>query len=565
MEKSAVFHQSDSQYSYPVSDTKAEIWLRVKKNDDIRGVRVIWNTQHYFYRERFVADMWIDRTDLLFDYYKAELDNGYPGYSYLFEITDGDGSLWYYNESGFDRQMRLATTFEDNFNVIFPNERDIVYQNKLLDGRLFYQIFPERFNKSSDKKYTDYIDMDWDTEEPDNSHFAGGDLKGIEEKLDYLKELGIGGIYMTPIHPSISAHKYDVDDYLAIDKMFGTMEDLKSLVKSAHEKDILIVLDLVYNHSSYLHPFFQDVVKNGRESKYYDWYFVDGDKPDWDKLNYKTFCDVRMMPKLNTNNPEVQEYLTQVAEFYMKECKVDGFRLDVAYDVSHDFWRFFKARLKKIDPNVFIIGEDWQNSDSFLGNDQWDSVMNYPFLFGCKRYLAEERYDGEQFCNFLNGALMRYKDGINRNMLNLLDSHDIARFYTTLGENIDRELMAQAALLFYQGCPMIYYGDEVFMTGENDPYNRKPMKWNSPMYASPEHAFLKQLLMLRQQEVLKKGDIHLYAKDGVAYIRRSYEGKTLTLALNRTKEEKTLDKTPVLSHRVEGMTMLPNSLAVLEG
>lgn len=565
MEKSAVFHQSDSRYSYPVSATKAVIWLKTKKNDDIRGVRVIWNTQHYFYRERLAAEMSVARSDLLFDYYKAELDNGYPGYSYLFEITDGDGSLWYYNESGFDRQMRLTETFEDNFNVVFPNEKDIVYPNKRLDGRVFYQIFPERFSKSTHKADTSYINMDWDTDNPDNEHFAGGDLKGIEEKLPYLQELGIGGIYMTPIHPSISAHKYDVDDYLAIDKMFGTMEDLKSLVKSAHERDILIVLDLVYNHSSFLHPFFQDVVKKGRKSAYYGWYFVDGDKPEWDKLNYKTFCDVRMMPKLNTNNPEVQEYLTKVAEFYMQECGVDGFRLDVAFDVSHDFWRFFKARLRKLDPDVFLIGEDWQNSESFLGNDQWDSVMNYPFLYACQRYLAQNRYDGAQFCGFLNGVLMRYREGLNQNMLNLLDSHDIARFYTTLGEDVNRQLMAQAALLFYEGCPMLYYGDEVFMTGENDPFNRKPMKWNSPWYQSEEHALLKSLIALRKQEVLKRGDIRLYEEDGVVYMERRYAGKTLTLALNHTKENKPLKGTAVLSRRVEGDTMLPDSLAVLEG
>ena len=151
--------------------------------------------------------------------------------------------------------------------------------------------------------------MDWNTDEPKNDKFAGGDLDGIREKLHYLKELGIGAIYMTPIHQSISAHKYDIDDYLSVDKMFGDLDSLKRLVDEAHKQDIKIVMDLVFNHSSFYNPIFQDVVKHGKASKYYDWYFVDGDKPTWEKGNYKTFCDVKMMPKLNTNNPATQQYL----------------------------------------------------------------------------------------------------------------------------------------------------------------------------------------------------------------------------------------------------------------
>lgn len=161
---------------------------------------------------------------------------------------------------------------------------------------------------------------------------------------------------------------------------------------------------------------------------------------------------------------------------------------------------------------------------------------------------------------------MRYEDGTNRNMLNLLDSHDIHRFFTLLQEDVNRQLMAQGALVFYLGSPMLYYGDEVFMTGGQDPLNRRPMEWNSPRFVSEEHAFLKKLLALRREDVLRYGDIRLYTRSGVACIRRSYQGRVLTLALNHSGAEQSLPEGKLLfGRRVQDGRMENDSLAVLEG
>ena len=564
MEKSAILHQSDSKFSFPVSATKAVIRLRAKRGDAIKSVVVIWSTGHKFWKERVKTPLTVKYSDELFDWYECTIDNGYPGYSYIFEITDADGTVWYYNESGFDTVLRINRSFEDNFNVVFPNEKDIVVPNRQFEGRVFYQIFPERFAQASNKADKSYITMEWNTEKPDNGKFAGGDLVGIREKLPYLKNLGVGAIYMTPIHQSVSAHKYDIDDYFSVDKMFGSLDDLKALVDAAHALDIKIVLDLVFNHASYYNPFFQDVVKNGKKSRYYDWFFVYGDKPSKSKLNYNTFASVWMMPKLNTNNPEVQDYLCSVGEFYLREYGVDGYRLDVAFDVSHDFWRLFKRRMLAVNPDVFIIGEDWQNSESFLGNDQWDSIMNYAFKYACGRFLVENRYDAKGFCDYLNGALMRYKDGTNRMMLNLVDSHDTPRFFEELGHNKDLELLTVAALMFYPGNPMIYYGDEIFMDGKQDPYNRKCMRWDSVEYASPEHKVFCDLLQMRKDEVLIKGDTRIYEKDGLAHIERSYNGKTLGVALNHSGRAVTLDKKIIYSHNCHGKELPEASFAIYQ-
>ena len=562
MDKYAILHESDSKFSFPISATTAVIRLRAKRNDDITSVNVLWNTGHKFWQQRMVTPMSVHYSDQLFDWYECKIDNGYPGYSYLFEITEQNGTVWYYNESGLDTQLRINRAFEDNFNVVFPNAKDIVTPNRQFEGRVFYQIFPERFARGSRGIDKSYVNMDWDTDTPDNSHFAGGDLVGIREKLPYLKNLGIGAIYMTPIHQSVSAHKYDVDDYFSVDRMFGSLDDLKLLVDAAHALDIKVVLDLVFNHSSYYNAIFQDVVKNGKNSKYFHWYFVNGNKPSKTKLNYNTFADVWMMPKLNTNHPEVQEYLCSVGEFYLREYNVDGYRLDVAFDVSHDFWRLFKRRMLAVNPDVFVIGEDWQNSESFLGNDQWDSIMNYAFKYAAQRYLVENRYDAKGFCDYLNSALVRYKEGTTKMMLNLIDSHDTPRFFEELGHNKSLQLLAIAALMFYPGNPMLYYGDEIFMDGKQDPFNRKCMRWDSEEYQSAEHKVVCDLLQMRGDDVLKKGDTRIYEQDGLAVIERSYNGQTLALALNHSGQAVQLNEKIVYSYNCQGDKMPEGSFAV---
>lgn len=564
MNKHALLHQSDSRFSFPLNESKAQLRLRTQRGDSIKQVNVLWNTFHRYYVERLVTSMELSCSDELFDYYVCEIGNDCPGYTYLFEIVETDGTKWYYNESGVSNVFRMGDFFKDNFVVYFPNQNDVVTPNKQFEGRVFYQIFPERFAKGSGKKDVSYVTMEWNSDEPSNDLFAGGDLDGIREKLPYLKSLGIGALYLNPIHRSVSAHKYDVDDYFSIDKMFGSLDSLKSLTSEAHKQDIKIVMDLVFNHSSFYNAIFQDVVAKGRASKYYDWYFVEGDKPSWDKGNYKTFCDVKMMPKLNTNNLAVQEYLCSVGEFYLRDYDVDGYRLDVAQDVSHDFWRVFKSRMRAINPDVFLIGENWQNSESFLGNDQWDSVMNYPFLYACQRFFAEDRYDAAGFCNYLNALLMRYKDGTNRMMLNLLDSHDIERFFNTVDFDKNRLLSAMAVMMFYQGNPMIYYGDEIFMDGKQDPYNRKCMRWDSGEFASAEHRVMRDLIAMRRDETLVKGDIRIYERDGIAFVERRYNNRALTLAVNRGKARRALQANPKYVFNCNDGQMLPDSFAVYE-
>ena len=214
---------------------------------------------------------------------------------------------------------------------------------------------------------------------PTPQSFAGGDLRGIIEKLDYIKGLGINAIYLTPIFQSVSNHKYDINDYRKIDPQFGTKEDLQELVAKAHAMGIRIVLDAVFNHCSMEMKEFQDVLVNGRQSPYYHWFLIDGDYPDPEQMNYECFASCNYMPKLNTANPETQEFLLDIAIYWIKEADIDGWRLDVADEVSHEFWRRFRKEVKNVKKDCVIIGENWHDAYPYLMGDQYDSIMNYSF------------------------------------------------------------------------------------------------------------------------------------------------------------------------------------------
>lgn len=564
MNLAAIKHQTDSRFSYCIGGTAFRLIVQTAKGDDIKDITCLWNSYCHFYQKRNETKMNILCSDHLFDYYSCDIDNKDPAYSYIFVITDNKGQKLYLSETGFHKDYSFSTCFLDEFMACFPNPRDTIEDNLEFQGRLFYQIFPERFARGKDEPKASYINQDWNATHPDNLKYCGGDFQGIIEKLDYLKSIGVGAIYLNPIHPSPSAHKYDVNDYFAVDPMFGDMAKFQELVKKAHVHDIKIVMDLVFNHCCFYNNLFQDVVKNGQKSPYYGWFFIDGDKPSWDKKNYLTFADVRMMPKLNTNNAEVMEYLCKGGEYWLKEADVDGYRLDVAFEVSHAFWRMFKSRCVAIKKTCILIGEDWLNSESRLSSSEWDSVMNYPFRYSLQRFYCEPGHDASWLADELNGLLMRYQENTDRMMLNLLDSHDIARFFNYLKFDREKLLSAFALTIMYPGWPEIYMGDEIFMEGEGDPFNRQCMKWDSKEFKSEDGLLFKRMLLLRQFDILKKGDWKITSQDGYFLLTRHYRGNGLALYLNQSDKALSFAPTNVVVSKGLGSKgeLAPHSFAI---
>lgn len=548
----AICHIQKSNYAYAYKKDELHIRLRTAK-DDCTQVKLVISEKHRW-SEKTSYEMKKVASDHLFDYYQYCYDATNSRLGYYFEISDGQDTL-IYSESGFSKTYDDMNAYFHYFQFPYINEVDVHQVPAWVNETVFYEIFVERFcngDSENDKKEL----CTWG-EKPGPHSFYGGDLQGILDRLDYLEELGVNGLYLTPIFSSPSNHKYDIYDYEKIDPMFGDKELLCKLVEEAHKKGIRIILDGVFNHCSWYFTPFQDVILHGEKSKYKDWFYIrsfpitrytseevsDYSQPlDLSQLNYSIFGTSPNMPKLNTENKELRKYLFDTVAYWTKEAKIDGWRLDVSDEVSHDFWRKFRKVVKDINPEALILGENWHNAYPWLQGDQFDGVMNYPFTKSAIQYFAMGEKDAKDLAADLSEYLMWNSRQVLVSMLNLLDSHDTVRFLTWCNGDERKLKMALMLMFTYIGMPGIYYGTEIGMTGNGDPDCRKTFDWERSNWNEELFEFTKQLVKLRKtMKSLKYGDIQIYAKDEVFYLKRQYEEETLVTILNITQSEKEIE------------------------
>lgn len=537
MNLQAVYHNPKSNYAYAKSEHELHIRLRTAKSDVEKvyvnvGVKFKWGNINR-YEMKKVA------TDRLFDYYQYNLIAHDTRLGYYFEICDKESSL-VYCESGFTETFDNNNAYLSYFQYPFINKTDVHKVPNWVGKTVFYQIFVERFcngNKLNSPKNV----SKWD-ENPTYYSFSGGDIQGIMDKLDYLSDLGINGIYLTPIFESSSNHKYNTTDYLKVDKNFGTNEIFFEFVNKAHEKGIKIVLDGVFNHSGHLFSQFQDVVKNGEKSIYKDWFFIEKYADNQDDMKYQTFSTSKFMPKLNTANPEVKKYLLDAVAYWTREGKIDGWRLDVSDEIDMDFWIDFRKTVHEINEDIYIIGENWHNSYPWLTGNRFDSVMNYSVTKCCIEYFATKSINAQEFMADLSHVLMWNTEQVNLALLNILDSHDTSRFLSICNGNKDILKLAVLFQYSYIGVPCTYYGTEIGMEGGKDPDCRRTFNWNEDCWDNDLLNFFKKLIKIRTtSDCLSNGIISLYSKDNVAYIERSFENQKTITVINNTDSVKTIE------------------------
>lgn len=288
---------------------------------------------------------------------------------------------------------------------------------------------------------------------------------------------------------------------MEIDPQFGDKETFKKLVDECHQRGIRVMLDAVFNHSGLYFGPFQDVLENQEKSKYKDWFHLhEFPVKDVYPPNYDTFGYVETMPKLNTENPEVRSYFLDVAAYWIEEFDIDGWRLDVANEVDHSFWKAFRKKVKSIKPDLYILGEIWHDALPWLEGDQFDAVMNYPFTLAGLDYIAKEKIDTKQFADRLSKSYASYMENSNEVAFNLLDSHDTPRVLTECGEDVKKVRLLYALLFSFPGTPCVYYGDEIGMTGGEDPECRKCMVWDEENQNTSLKNFIKQFIQLRFTE-----------------------------------------------------------------
>ncbi len=522
MLEQAIYHQPDSQYAYALTETKVALRLRTARSDVLQ-VCVLYGGKYDFARRRLRAPMRLSYTDRLYNYYTAELELADVRLVYVFCLTES-GKTYYYSEDGLSETYSFELSFYNAFQMAYLNRADIHRSVSWLADARFYQIFVDRFARGNFIKDESYIDLPWGAL-PTPKSFAGGDLRGIAERLPYLRELGVNALYLTPVFKSVSNHKYDTEDYFSVDAMFGGETELASLVSRAHGEGFRIVLDAVFNHTSERCAQFCDVLAKGKNSEYFDWFVIDGDAVDRKKVNYACFASCAYMPKWNTSNPKVQEYLIGVALYWMRKYGIDGWRLDVSDEVSHDFWRKFRAAVKAENAECAIIGENWHGAQSYLRGDQYDSIMNYGFTKACLDLFAYGALNAQGFAEKLNELLMRNTDTVNGMMLNLLDSHDTHRFLTQVGGSVGKLECALAVLYMFVGVPCIYYGTEIGMEGGYDPDCRRTMNWERAARRGRLWRLVNGLARLKREESALRGtDVRIRAEGDVLIVERGKAG-----------------------------------------
>ena len=411
----------------------------------------------------------------------------------------------------------------------------------------FYQVFPDRFASSSRVVKPGPLEP-WDV--PPTMHgFKGGDLLGIVERLDYLADLGITALYLTPIFASASNHRYHTYDYLAVDPLLGGDKALRELLDAAHDRDMRVVLDGVFNHTGRGFWPFHHVLETGAASPYRRWFHLDDAALERgrpllayppagtpaDAFGYTAWWGMPALPKLNTDEPLVREYLFGVAEHWLR-FGIDGWRLDVPAEIDDEaFWQEFRSRCRAVRSDAYLVGEIWHIAPEWLLGDRFDALMNYPLAEAILGFVGgaslddaivrgHQEYagrvvprDGAAFGRHLEELLGAYRPATTAVQLNLLGSHDAPRMRTVLGGEVARVVLAVLLQAALPGAPCLYYGDEVGLTGGNDPECRGAFPWDPARWEPGLRDSIRALFRLRSLEpALRDGPVSIVGTAGTA-------------------------------------------------
>ena len=447
-----------------------------------------------------------------------------------------------------------------------PNTPDVP---EWVKDAVFYQIFPDRFAKSDRIVKPNNLEP-WGAP-PSENGYQGGDLLGIVEHLDYLTELGVNALYLNPIFQSASNHRYHTHDYMKVDPLLGGDAALRELVEQSHNRGVRIILDGVFNHTSRGFFQFNDILENGADSPWLDWFIVedwplapyDASKP----ANYASWWGIRALPKLNTDNPQVQEFLLQIAEYWIREFDIDGWRLDVPQEIrTEGFWEAFRKRVKRIKPDAYLVGEIWYDAADWLSGNRFDAVMNYPLSAAIIAFTAGDRVsptliegrdydpypaiDAAAFGRRIQRLLNLYKWPTTQVQYNLLDSHDTARLLSLARGDKATVRLATLFQMTYPGAPAIYYGDEIGLSGTevyDDPHRdadaRQAFPWHDKSLWDERllNYFRRLITMRRKRSVLRHGRfIHLSAEDLCYSFARQDNEDAVIVVLNASENAVTV-------------------------
>ena len=551
--------------------------------------------------EEYLIEMVLSHSDKYLNYWTAsfELNHDRDVTHYVFKLLTKQGQFWLAGNGVTRRIPAKESHFKYNACHQPP---EWVHQ------QVFYQIFPDRFcNGKPDisVKQDEYlvsggtkavVAKQWG-EPVDTKHgyggceFYGGDLYGVEEKLDYLQQLGVTALYLNPIFTAPSNHKYDCADYLQIDPHLGTNDHFAQLCDNLHQRGMKVMLDAVFNHTSTEHPWFNlqglqptSGAYQSPQSPYRDYYFFDGDSH-----HYIGWKGIQSLPVLNFENQQVRDYIYQSEDSVIKRWlkppyQIDGWRFDVIHMLGEGegaknnahYVKAFRQAAKQVNPDCYVLGEHFFEASQWLQGDQEDGAMNYyGFAHPVRALLArlDISFDPieisvNDFVTWQAEARAKLPWQNQLAQLNQLDSHDTARFLELVKHQPELFKIATSMLFSYVGTPCIYYGTEIGMLGSHDPDNRRTMDWDAVEH-SDYLPWLQQLIKIRKQSpALYKGDyMTLHFDEQCLVYARLYQGEVVVSAFNLSKTsiereipvwQVNIDETP-LTNLLDSSVYLPQN------
>lgn len=525
------------------------------------------------------VEMRFEKSENGFSVYTADYVFDVAGiYYYRFEMRNRDG-VWYYG-----RGENGESVCGENL----PEWQLTVYKSSyktpdFAKGNIIYHVFVDRFNRAdgvkTKRKYRLHESFSESPEvvSADGKYYAddffGGNFNGIREKLDYLEELGVGIIYLSPIFKAYSNHRYDTGDYLKVDELLGTEDDFKRFLDAAHEKGMKIILDGVFNHSGADSLYFNKFgtydslgAYQSKSSPYYDWYYF---KKFPDEYACWWGCD--NVPDLNKSNKDYRALVfgkNGVVEKWQK-LGADGWRLDVVDELPIDFVNLLIKKIKSVNKDALVIGEVWEDASTkvsygelrpYLLGDQLDGTMNYPFMNAIIAYVRDG--DEKFFKDTVQSILENYPKETVYCLMNSLGTHDTIRIINALSdvrahgwskthklgyklpdseyEKAKKKLYLASVLQFtLPGIPSIFYGDEAGLQGFDDPINRRPYPWGSEDKEILAH-YKKLGRIRRENRAVFSGGFNMRDENGlVAYERASGDDEIL-IAVNAGADDTTL-------------------------
>ena len=539
MKLEAIWHQALSHYASALDERTLMIRIRTGK-DDIKVCDLYYGDRAYPRNPilMFKQPMTKVASDECYDYYETELESDYTRVCYYFHLKDDTSEIYY---MGGRFKASADCNRVEYFQFPYIHRDDIADIPKWAKEMVMYQIFPDSF-ATSHQMITGEASKVLNSYNEYSVSERGGTLRGIIENIDYIAGLGVNCLYLNPIFVSGTYHKYDIIDYFDIDPCLGDKETFRQLVKVCHDRGIRIILDGVFNHSSSNFFAFKDVRQKEEASPYKGWYYDVKFPVEYkDPPNYQAFAYVKEMPKLNTGNEEVVDYFCKVGTYWIEEMDIDGWRLDVANEINHDFWRAFRKRVRSIKKDAILIGEVWEESEPWLNGDQFDSTMNYRFSNICREFFGRNEYSETKFSNEIISMLMRYQKNVTYAQMNLLDSHDVSRFLFDCNEDTRKLILASVFQMTFVGAPSIYYGDEVFISGETEREYRKPMIWQPNAKEQEGIECFKRLILLRKSsKAFTEGSYRVKLLDDEKHImmyERAYANEQFLVILHNSSEK----------------------------